>query len=289
MRRCDSGLSELPIRSSKTHPSCHAGKRNPGCPTLCSILAEAPRIDERFECVVRGSSQTGTPAVWNIRSSVAIALVACQRHPIPQGMPSSQAMDASGEIAMMPKSSGAQSEGGVVANKDPRNVALGLATSPVRIISFVQGDCQGKGTLDRSAFVHVEDGGGQSCEENRPSAACANLAGRRPIFEEAHFSPLCSLAAVHPLDLPAGAGGRPRDKANIALRQLVAKGAPCLDDPPGMRIGYQVWSDVYRSDGSMESRHYFGQASSGERIWFQELDLNGRITQEFTDCDAGHN
>lgn len=168
-----------------------------------------------------------------------------------------------------------------------RKVQVGAANAPIRSVCFVQGDCRGSGALDGAAFVELEQSGGVSCEALGPPSKCTSLAGTIPIAEEAGFSPLCALAAMREPTPPEG--GRPREQAREALRRLAAKGAPCTGGPPGGRLRYHVYCDDYRADGTLRLRSYFGQiAGGGERIWFQEVDEQGKTTREISDCDAGH-
>jgi hypothetical protein len=109
-------------------------------------------------------------------------------------------------------------------------------------------------------------------------------------FEQAGLSPLCSLPAVTPENMPAGGAGRPRSNAKAALLSRVAEGAPCDDAAPLATLRYQRWCDDYRPDGTFLSRSYFAElAEGGEQTSFENFDEHGAVTEDFTDCDSGHN
>ena len=129
-----------------------------------------------------------------------------------------------------------------------------------------------------------------SCEDPTRRGRCGDLADSDSRFGQGGLTPLCALAAVAPENMPTGGGGRPRSDAKAALLSRVAKGDPCADAAPLAPRRYQRWCDDYQPDGTFLSRSYFAElAEGGEQTSFQNFDEHGAVTEDFTDCDSGHN
>lgn len=174
-----------------------------------------------------------------------------------------------------------------------RKVDVGSDSTLVRSMCLVQVACTKAGQLDRSAFVDIEAGGGQSCEEPRPTSSCPVLVHNgiaKDFLAEEGFGPVCAPGVTQATDVPRDGGGRPRTDAKAAIQKLAGKGpAPCANADPAARLAYQTWCDLYRDDGTLQERTYFGQVNGGgEREWLQKLDRTGNVTEEFRDCDSGH-
>ncbi|AKU97426.1 hypothetical protein AKJ09_04090 [Labilithrix luteola] len=229
-------------------------------------------------------------------------LVACHRETSQERRRATVAsvtdVDAGGPLPIpsspsAPIDAGTQADAASATPDRPQKVEVGGESTLVRSMCLVQAACAKAGRLDRTAFVDVEPGGGQSCEESRPTVSCGVLAESgigKGFLEEAGFGPVCACGVTRATDVPREGGGRPRGEAKAAIRTLAGKGpVPCANFEPAARLAYQIWCDTYRGDGTLEERSYFGQVNGGgERVWFQKLDRSGKATEEFRDCDSGH-